>query len=82
MAELTPTQILVLEMSEQMAQVHGAMFGVKNTKGLLSTVTELRTEFAVHVDGGRAEARKIAVVTSLVISIIGMVVIPITLALI
>ncbi len=78
---LTQTEQHIHDMSEQMAQVHGAMFGVKNTKGLLSTVAELRMDFAVHVDGGRAEARKIAVVTSLVISIIGMVIVPVSIAL-
>ena len=80
--KLTPTQELVKEMAGQMAQVHGAVFGVENTDGLLTNVTQLKTAFAVHVDGGRAEARKISAITSISITVIGMIVIPIIIALV
>ena len=57
------------DMSDQIAQVHGAMFGEGNTSGVLSTVLEVKETLAVHIDGGRAEARKIAAITALVVQV-------------
>lgn len=68
MKQPTNTQ-LILEMHEQIAQVHGAVFGEGNTKGLISTVQRIDTALAVHVDGGRAEARRTAAIVSTLVSV-------------
>lgn len=62
---------LLLEMHQQMAQVHGAVFGEGNTSGLIGKVNNIDKQLAVHIDGGRAEARKIAAFVS-VLTTIGM----------
>ena len=60
----------------QVAQIHSTMFGEGNTEGTVSAVRRIEKSLAVHVDGGRAEARKISAITSLAITFVGMILIP------